>query len=68
MNFDVTFCKAWIRCKKGDHCHLALTENVKEIARQTGNHIWSIEQRECFEPKSLNSKENIGGFILAETD
>lgn len=30
MNFDVTFCKAWIRCKKGDHCHLALTENVFE--------------------------------------
>lgn len=51
---DMTFCKYWKKCKKGDECERALTKDVIDNSKKSPFPIAQYSEKpECF----VNKKE-----------
>ena len=50
---DQTFCGFWNECKEGKGCYRALTEKIKEGAKNWGLPISEFADKpKCFKPKA----------------
>jgi len=48
---DMTFCKAWETCSKGETCCRALTPEVFRQANKYGAPVAMCEKFDCYENK-----------------